>query len=163
MVAKLKDAKFVTVDIRPEASLWLRHQVSERTSLFVQDSVDFLTNTLAQKFPQKIDFAYLDSFDLDYSDPRPSEEHCWAEFVKVCKFSRIGTVVLIDDSPSNLSEVPEGFQNGAKIYFERHGRLPGKGSLILEKIRSNENFEILWHSENLVIRILKNNPFSDSI
>lgn len=157
-VARMKSAKLFSVDIRPEASHWLKHQLSKQTKLFVQDSIEFFTTTLPRQCPNAIDFAYLDSFDLDYRNPEPSELHCWEEFQYVCRFARIGAIVLIDDTPANFIEVPKEFQSDAKAYFEKNNRLPGKGSLVLHKVKGNEGIEILKHANNLILRILKSDP-----
>lgn len=159
MVARQFGATFASVDIRPEASLWLKHQVSKQTQFFVQDSLEFFRDTFSNHFKNKVDFAYLDSFDLDYSDPAPSESHCLQEFLGVCRFSRAGTIVLIDDTPANLEEIPDNFREISTKYFEEYGRIPGKGSLVRELVKSNNSFKILWESENLVIQILRANPF----
>lgn len=161
MIAKQFGATFASVDIRAEASLWLKYQTSNHTLFFVQDSLDFLTETFPKQFEQEIDFAYLDSFDLDFHNPGPSELHGLREFEKVCRFSRAGTIVLIDDTPAEIDEVPEVFRDYAKQFQEVYNRLPGKGSLVLTKIKDDESFEVLWHSHNLVVRILRADPLSD--
>jgi len=161
LVARKNDATFLSVDIRPEASLWLRHQVSRKTFFHVQDSIDFFKSTFQKTYNRAIDFAYLDSFDLDFSNPEPSELHCLQEFKNVCRFSRVGTIILIDDTPATLEEVPESFRELAKEYLEKNGRVPGKGSLVRDLVRSDPSFQILWNSENLVIRILRSNPLRE--
>lgn len=163
MVARSYGATFASVDLRPEASQWLKHQVSKNTFFFVQDSLEFFSKTFPASFQSKIDFAYLDSYDLDFLDPEPSEKHCLQEFIGLCKFSRSGTIVLIDDTPANLEEVPEPFRNAARIHLNETGRIPGKGSLVRELVKFNDSFKVLWDSDNFVIRINKEDPLSNLI
>lgn len=158
LVAKKSGAIFASVDIRPEASLWLKHQVSKQTMFFVQDSLEFFEETFPRNFKAEIDLAYLDSFDLDFEHPEASELHCYREFEKVCQYSRVGTIILIDDTPSNLDEIPTEHQLVAQQIYQKNDRLPGKGALVLERVKNDGSFEILWHSHNLVVRILKSNP-----
>lgn len=158
LVAKKFGNTFVSVDIRAEASMWLKFQTSNHSLFFVQDSLEFFRESFPKNFNRNIDFAYLDSFDLDFRNPEPSESHGLQEFESVCRYSRKGTIVLIDDTPAELDEVPEAFRHYAKQFQEVNNRLPGKGSLVLKKIQKNGNFEVLWHSYNLVVRILRANP-----
>lgn len=155
--ARFVDANFVSVDIRSAASEWLKFQVSKNTKFHVGDSINFLSSVYPECFDTTIDLAYLDSFDLDLSNPLPSEMHCLEEFRAVLKYSKIGTVIVIDDTRCSIEEFPAEHRAIVQKYLENTGRIPGKGSLILQKIIDNSDFEVLWHSENLVIHVNSNN------
>jgi len=151
--ARFTHAKFITIDIRQEASKWLRFQVSKHTQFEVDDSVHFLKEVYPLRINRTIDLAYLDSFDLDLNNPLPSELHCLEEFRAILKFSRVGTVIVIDDTRSVVEEFPPENRQVVQSYIQKTGRVPGKGSLVHQKIVGKSDFEILWHSENLVIKI----------
>ena len=88
-------------DIDPVAVDRTRMRVSNSTSVHLGDSVAFLKR-LSDADLNDVRLIYLDSYDVDFTDPLPAAQHCLAEF-RACE-SRLapGTLVLIDDSPSNL-------------------------------------------------------------
>ncbi len=70
------------------------------------DSIVFLKN-----FNQKIDFLYLDSYDFDFKNPLPSQQHHYQEIVAAYPWLTDQTIILIDDC-----DLPHG----------------GKGKLVIE-------------------------------
>jgi len=82
------------------------------------DSVDFLT-----KFHGTIDCLYLDSFDFDFDNPTPSQEHHLKEIQAAYPHLTNDSVVIIDDC-----DLPHGgkgklaieflLQKGWKIYAQ---------------------------------------------
>lgn len=155
-VVRFTGGTLYSVDIRPEASQWLKLQTFGDSHFFVDDSVKYLKNTLPSLIlSQKIDLVYLDSFDLDILNPEPSERHHLQEFLHVLKFLQVGSVVVIDDTPATLDEYQHALRTFASSYQRKTGRLPGKGSMVLELIKNNPSYKVIWHSENLVIKIVK--------
>ena len=155
--ARFVNANFVSVDIRSAASEWLKFQVTKNTQFYVGDSVYFLQSVYPEHFDTTIDLAYLDSFDLDLSNPLPSELHGLEEFRSVLKYSKTGTIIVVDDTRCSVNEFPPEHRELVERYVKNTGRIPGKGSLILQRINGNRDFEVLWHSENLVVRVNSDN------
>ena len=145
--------RFCTIDIRPEPSLRLAGQLGARTRALVGDSV--ATLKLVADDWTEVDLLYLDSYDLDWQDPRPSALHCLAEWNIVVPLFRPGTIIVVDDTPRTMDFVPSfepSAAKGALRYLEEVGRMPGKGELILTEISSREDFKVLHHSYSLVVQ-----------
>ena len=143
---------FISVDLRAEASEWLKYEVSPRSKFYVGDSVSFLNLEFSKMEHHKIDLCYLDSFDLDWNDPLPSANHGYLEFVSIKEFLKKGSILIIDDSPSDLSYIPEEFHKIAMEFYKNFGVFPGKGSFIQKEIINASNASILYHGWNLVIQ-----------
>jgi hypothetical protein len=144
---------FQTVDIRLEPMKRLRREVSSNTLMVLGDSVNFL-HSLAST-GNKIDLFYLDSWDLDWADPFPSAEHGLAEWNALQPLAQTGTLVLIDDTPLDLTWVPKRNRQWlpkAEQSLMRNGWLPGKGALVLKQVESRTDVSILWHGYNLLLR-----------
>jgi predicted O-methyltransferase YrrM len=93
--AKDHDATLFSVDIDPEAiseSSEAIESINNKVQFFTQDSITFLKN-----FGQSIDFLYLDSYDFDYQNPRPSQIHHLNEIKAVMPFLHKNTIIMIDD------------------------------------------------------------------
>lgn len=145
--------EFHSVDLRVEASLWLQYQVSNRTKFHVKDSVEFLNLDLPKLISRKIDLLYLDSFDLDWSNPMPSAKHCLEEFNGALPFLSSGSYVLIDDTPEDLKRIPVEFHDEAIKFKKEYDQLPGKGSLVLNEIKTYKNMKVVYHTQNVLIQI----------
>lgn len=146
--------KLFSVDIRSEPRETLG-KLGPSSLLIVDDSVNFLENF--NKYCQsKIDLVYLDSFDIDWVNPLPAMEHGLKEFQAVEKYLRVGSVVVIDDTPANQSFIPESEGNlAAKIQMNLDVNL-GKGALVLAKIKSQpDRYRVIYHSYNLVFEVIK--------
>ncbi len=136
---------FSSVDIRPQASQRLVNQKSEHTILHVGDSVEFLRTYSGPK----LDFVYLDSWDVDAMDPLPSAKHALLEFQACRSVMNPGCLILIDDTPRkgwNLVYDLDG-EHGA-----RSEENLGKGSLILREIANSSEFKVLQHEYALLLR-----------
>ena len=66
--------------------------VSERVAFLVGDSVRRLWNV-----PGMVQLLYLDSFDLQWTNPHPSALHHLAEMASASRLLQPGSLVLIDD------------------------------------------------------------------
>lgn len=75
------------------------------------DSITFLKN-----FDQPIDFLYLDSYDFDENNPKPSQEHHLKEIIAAYPLLHENSIVMVDDC-----ELPFG----------------GKGLLIIDFLLGN--------------------------
>ena len=110
--AASKNATFWSVDISAESITAARDVVSPRTQLVLNDSVRFLAS-----FHSPIDVLYLDSFDLDKSNPLPAATHHMMELCAAMPLLKIGSLVIVDDTWE---------QNGASI---------GKGQMVAQFMR----------------------------
>ena len=140
---------FITVDIRNEPSIELNKILSKNSKTFTQDSVEFIDQYSTSYF-ENIDLIYLDSFDLDLDNPEPSMNHGYKEFSLLDEKIKIGCIIIIDDTPCDLKY----FKNQI-IENEASKIVPGKGALILEEIKENNKYEILFHEYALVIKKIK--------
>ena len=75
------------------------------------------------------DVVYLDSWDVDFSAPLPAAEHCLRELEAVMPALRAGALLLIDDSPGTLADVPAAAREFAPALYAEFGAWPGKGML----------------------------------
>jgi hypothetical protein len=83
-----------SVDISEDSVGFAKSKIiSEKTQIACEDSVGFLN-----KFDQSIDLLYLDSYDLDPSDPHPSSMHHIYELLAVSKRLKNGTMIVVDDN-----------------------------------------------------------------
>ena len=106
--AMKNDSMLYSVDISPEAVEAARYLLgsNQNVQCICQDSVQFLKD-----FNQQIDFLYLDSFDFDFDNPEPSQEHHLKEIIAAYSKLTSKSVVMIDDC-----SLPNG----------------GKGKLVIE-------------------------------
>lgn len=84
-----------SVDISPEAvheSRVATEAYVNITTVVCSDSIFFL-----REFDKPIDLLYLDSYDFDWSDPRPSQEHHLKEIVSAYNKLHDNSVVIVDD------------------------------------------------------------------
>lgn len=142
---------FYSVDINPQASRALIGQHSRRSKFYISDSVKFLNLSLPE-ITSHVDLFYLDSWDVDWSDPMPSAVHGLAEFNAINLYLRKGTILVVDDTPNRIDFIPIAHHKSANKFFREYGVWPGKGALILKQIQAKSSVEILWHDYNLVIK-----------
>ena len=102
----------LTVDIDPSASALVRELCSDATEATTGDSVSFLAELSASLGARRIDLLYLDSFDLDPADARPSAFHHMKELTAAWRSLGPGTVVAVDDNPV----LPDGRRIGKAMY-----------------------------------------------
>ena len=141
-----------SVDIRPEPREALGN-LGEAVFLEVRDSVSFLEDFQERTPTGGVQFAFLDSYDLDLDNPVPSMEHGLKEFNALLPTLEKGSLVLIDDTPRSAS----GFGNQerkAQEYMEKFGILPGKGALVLKQEAAQGRFEVLGQEYGVLLRRL---------
>ena len=143
----LFDGIVYSVDLDSKAVNITQRQVSKKTNVFCMNSLELLP-----QIDEQIDFLYLDSYDVDFLDPKPSAEHHLKEFNLIKHLLKPGSVVLIDDTPCS----PEWLDGGVKspIYEKLKKQFDpnmcGKGSLVnleLEKMGAKKimhQYQTLW-------------------
>ena len=128
--------EFWSVDIRLKPLLDLRASVSRHTVLTCGDSVRFLRRWVKHNRANcRVDFVYLDSFDLDALDPYPAALHGVREFFAIKPALRPGSLLLVDDTPATPAHCPPGMREAAEQFIAAEGVMPGKGMLIDRYLR----------------------------
>lgn len=86
------------------------------------DSVEYL-----KKFDKQIDFLYLDSFDFDSNDPKPSQQHHLNEIKAAYDKLTDNSIIMIDDCGEWLNEggkgglvIPWLLDHGWKVYIREY-------------------------------------------
>ena len=95
---------------------------------------------------------YLDSFDVDFSDPLPAAEHCLREVQAVLPALKAGALLLIDDSPACLDDVPENARASASTIFAEFGAWPGKG-MLAQRFLANRGVTPIRHGYQALYRM----------
>jgi hypothetical protein len=122
--------RFWSVDLRLEPILNLRKHISKSSSISCNDSVRFLKLWVNKYSSHRVDLVYLDSWDLDISDPMPAAIHGLKEFFAIAPALRDGSLLLVDDTPASVDWFPAPLREHAAEFQAAHGLLPGKGMLI---------------------------------
>jgi hypothetical protein len=86
----------LSIDITPESIESARRACSSATQLICNDSIAAL-HALSQIVHEPVSLLYLDSFDLDRSDPMPSAVHHLMELTAARPLIGPGTIVCVDD------------------------------------------------------------------
>lgn len=124
------DGEVNSVDISKPNVEYCRSVVSEKTKVFCSDSVKFLWSLPKTK---KIDFLYLDSYDIEKDNPHPSQLHHVKELCASMDKLKSGSIVAVDDH--------DAFFTGGKI---------GKGNYVkdfMDDIGATlvyEGYQIVW-------------------
>lgn len=126
-----RDGSVFAVDIDPVATAACRATVSSKVEIRTGDSILYLSE-LAHRFSEQgrtIDLLYLDSFDLDWSNPTPSAAHHLKELAAIGKVLRPDTLVVVDDAPLHGFMFPDDRQ---RLTLLGSPIVSGKGSLVAE-------------------------------
>jgi len=124
------DGEFYSVDINQDNVNYAQNMVSDNTKVICSDSVKYLWSLPKDK---KIDFLYLDSYDIRRDNPHPSQLHHVKEMCAAIDKLRKGSIVCIDDH--------DAFFTGGAI---------GKGTYIKEFMDTigveciHEGYQIVW-------------------
>ena len=94
-------ARLITVDIKPEHCA-LAAKLCRHATVICGDSVAELYR-LRVSIPQ-IDFLYLDSYDLDWSNPHPSAFHHIKELCAASSLLKKGAMVFVDDNQGDAGK-----------------------------------------------------------
>lgn len=132
--------KVLSVDLNNDAVNITNKQTSDRTLVTCLNSLDYLPT-----LKDPIDLLYLDSYDVNFLNPKPSAEHHLKEFNCVKHLLHPGSIVLIDDTPVS----PEWLDGGDKspIYNEFKSKfnpdMTGKGSLVIKELERMNAVKIM--------------------
>jgi hypothetical protein len=149
---------FTTIDLNSQASgnaaQLFRAIGAPGCTAICGDSVQTL-----RQLDQRFNIVYLDSYDLTPEHFLQSEWHGLAEFQVLLERGSLDeaeSYILIDDTPRSIeifaSQVDEYYLQKVREHVVRFGRLPGKGALIAEAVRSNASFEVLAWEYQLLLR-----------
>jgi hypothetical protein len=108
----------------------LRPLLGPRSSATCDDSVRFLARWVREHPGTVADLVYLDSFDVDFGDPVPAALHGLRELWAIRPALGSGSLLLVDDTPATLEDVPPLERPGATAFYKRQGLVPGKGMLL---------------------------------
>lgn len=92
-----------SVDINQQTIDFCLPLVSGKTELVCSDSVKYLFQLSTTNL--KFDLIYLDSFDIDWSNPHPSSFHHVKELLAIMPRIQSGTLIVVDD---NLQDKGKG-------------------------------------------------------
>lgn len=142
--------KVISVDLRNNAGIQLRHQLSKKTTLVTSDSVKYLKEN---PFTD-VDLYYFDSADVDWSEPKFAIRHGLEETNAVLNLLKPGTIVVFDDTPKNENYVEEHLKEIVRVHYENEGFYPGKGPLAIRALQEVYEIEVLHHEYSFACRIL---------
>jgi hypothetical protein len=136
-----------SVDIDEPTINMVRQYMSPSTTMVCNDSVTFLREWVASNPGVQANFVYLDSWDIEWRNPGPAEEHGLAEFNAILPALRKGSVVLIDDTPASPYWTDDRGDNYAYLseVMAATGQLPGKGRLVINMLADNPRFRKIHH------------------
>ena len=130
------DGEVASVDINPDNVAHAQKMVSDRTTVYCSDSVEFLWNIPEKR---KIDLLYLDSYDFEPDNPIPSQKHHLKELTAVMKNLKKGSIIMVDDN-ANTPEF-EWFTKiaqGGKAGFVKEFMKDIGAELLLDE------YQIIW-------------------
>jgi hypothetical protein len=131
ITARDNESVCYTVDISPQSVEACKTLVSNRVSINQDDSVRYLTGLIRRLTNQKkkVNFLYLDSFDLDMQYWFPSAAHHLKELLAAFPCVDEKTLVVVDDCPLNVNFLPGDNQ---QVLFLTSPEIGGKGRLVAE-------------------------------
>lgn len=109
------DGSVYSVDISQANIDHAKKFVSNKTNLICNDSVSFLWNFPKNK---KIDFLYLDSYDVEKNNPEPSQLHHLKELCAAMKNLKSGSIVVVDDYNAFFTKEKIGKGTYVKNFME---------------------------------------------
>jgi hypothetical protein len=84
-----------------------------------------------------VDLVYLDSWDVDWSNPSDSAIHGYKEYQNIKGLLKSESILGVDDTPKTLEWIPSEFHKVARDYKSINGMFPGEGALILKELDDN--------------------------
>ena len=142
---------FLSVDIRINPMINLLRVCTERSKFYCNDSISFL-----KRLPNPgVSLVYLDSWDVDWTNPLPSSLHGFSEFMEILYFFTPGSLLLIDDTPIDSVIMEKVHPNHLKSFItfkEKYGFAPGKGALVLNYLKQFGRGEIISHDYQLLVK-----------
>jgi len=125
------------------------------TTVVTDDSVSFL-NDWCQK-GMTANAVYLDSYDLDFSNPVPSANHGLKEYYAIRPCLSAGSILLIDDTPispywTNSRDATYSLMKKNYETCDKY-KMPGKGMYITDHITS-QDATLLMHQYQLLYKFI---------
>jgi len=147
--------RFWTVDINQETSNKVMPHMCPATTVVTDDSVSFL-NDWCQK-GMTANAVYLDSYDLDFSNPVPSANHGLKEYYAIRPCLSAGSILLIDDTPispywTNSRDATYSLMKKNYETCDKY-KMPGKGMYITDHITS-QDATLLMHQYQLLYKFI---------
>lgn len=143
---------FFSIDNRKQAKRDLFLQHSRKSVFLTGDSVEVMKKMAKDVTFPLIDLLYLDSWDVDWFNPKPSADHGLREFLAIENKLHDGSVIIVDDTPRTLSWIPQEAHEIALNFKQQHGVLPGKGAFIIKLIKKRSNYRVIVHDYNIVFQ-----------
>jgi hypothetical protein len=112
------DGKVLSVDIKQENCDFSNSLTSDKTEVSCMDSVEFLWS-LPEAY--KIDFLYLDSYDIEKDNPHPSQLHHVKELCAVMKNLKKDTIIVVDDHDAFFTNGEIGKGTYVKDFMDNIG------------------------------------------
>lgn len=106
-----RNGSVITIDIDPVGKALVAELRLDLTTAITGDSLEILPT-----LTKSIDLLYLDSFDIDFSNPQPAADHHLLELHAALPLLHPGSIVAVDD---NYEDAGKGSE--VADYFERHG------------------------------------------
>jgi len=130
LIKNLTGGKLYTVDISKENLDKCRDFTKEYSDVIEyihSDSVEYLKN-----ISEKIDYdlIYLDSFDLNVTDPHPSSEHHLNELKEIYDYLKKDTIIAVDDNYEPGTIIYWDWDDGSIEEVETGDSYIGKGAYI---------------------------------
>ena len=122
---QMENGTLITMDIDAAACEFARRSCSDRTEVICGDSVSSLHRLVQSRQLDKVDLLYLDSFDLDKSNPHPSALHHLMELCAISPVLRPGTVLIVDDTYMSNRQIL-----GKGAYVAQYLRSTGTGFVV---------------------------------
>lgn len=149
--------KFVTIDIDPTRAFGASERWCENTNAVTSDSAAYLKDWANRHPNQPIDVVYLDSWDIEWTAPEPSQQHGINEFNAILPHLADEAYILIDDTPATPEWLPfrgEVYEQ-VKRLVNQGGMMPGKGAYIKYVIQSDSRFQIIDHQYQLLLKFTR--------
>lgn len=102
--AKRRGGRVVSIDVSADNCCVARSLTSPGTTDVVCCGSVELLSRLAHDVVRRIDLLYLDSYDVDWSNPHPSALHHAFELAAVFSNLKRGCVVLVDDNANGVGK-----------------------------------------------------------
>lgn len=110
---------FTTVDISENNCNHARSKISNKSTVTCSDSIPFLWN-----FHEKVDMVYLDSYDIEFKNPVPSQVHHIKELACLLKNIKKGSLIVIDDHDAFFTNGQIGKGTLVKEFMAQIGKTP---------------------------------------
>lgn len=141
---------FWSVDTNKYLVDYHQNNMCPSTKLICDDSVSFFKKWTQNN--NEVNVIYLDSYDLDFYNERPSANHGLAEYNAIKPSIKKNTLLLIDDTPKNpywLNTRNSKLFNDMCKYYNNNKFLPGKGMFVLNEI---SNADKLMHQYQVLYK-----------